>query len=314
MIRTGTFTLVDFMNHSNLKAKHPEIFATDRAKEAKKIMEKFEAYTKDLNKSKNVEKFVEKLKKEYGMEDQVAQSIEPAHWNEHYFNYDVPETKNAKINDVWIFPHNETGKKIKIDSQFYVNCIKLGSVKPESIQLANRNGHMVLMGEIDNSNNVSDNSKELGVGFSFKILILYNHKNKKYIVSPFKMVSVTDNDVNCRAFGQSASTDDVYQQFNAWKYEMKKHGDRIGLVNYRFLDPKFKDLPNLFTPDQSQQLLTEAKRINNSTNSGGSKKKSVKKKSVKKKSVKKKSVKKKSVKKKSVKKKSVKKKSVKKKS
>ena len=159
--------------------------------------------------------------------------------------------------------------------KFYVNCIRLQSVKPESINLANRNGHMVLMGE-------TRGKKELGIGFSFKILILYNHKNKKYIVSPFKMVSLTDNDVNCRSFGQAASTDDINQQFNAWKYGLEKHGPGLGLVNQRFLDPKFKSWPNLFNPEQSNQLLLKAKHINRMSNVGkGKKKPSTRKKSIK---------------------------------
>ena len=63
MIRTGTFSLEDFMKNSNLMAKHPEIFDTDRKATTKKMLKKFEAYTKELNKLKDVDKFVDKLKK-----------------------------------------------------------------------------------------------------------------------------------------------------------------------------------------------------------------------------------------------------------
>jgi hypothetical protein len=274
MIRTGTFSLEDFMKNTNLMAKHPEIFNTDRKDIAKKMIKKFEAYTKELNKLKNVDKFIDKLKKEYNAHNQEAQSIEFAKWNEHYFNYDIPTT-NAKKNDIWIFPKNDSGEKLKLDMKFYVNCIRLQSVKPESINLANRNGHMVLMGKTRDDN-------ELGVGFSFKILILYNHKNKKYIVSPFKMVSITDNSVNCRSFGQAASTDDINQQFNAWKYGLERHGPGLGLVNQRFLDPKFKSCPNLFNSEQSNQLLLKAKHINSMyTDDKDKKKPSARKKSIK---------------------------------
>ena len=134
---------------------------------------------------------------------------------------------------------------------------------------------------------------ENGIGLSFKILFLYNTQHNKWIVSPFKMVSETQN-VNCSSFKISASTNDINRQYNTWKYSLENIKESTGLLNIKFFDKKFKKLHNLFNPYQSNELLLNAKKIVNKKVLGSGKKKSVKKKSIKKKSIKKKSIKKKS--------------------
>lgn len=266
MKRTGVFKLDKFLKDSSLLDKHPEIFATDRKAIAKKLLNKFEKYTKEMNKLNDIDKFIDKLKKEYKAEDQEVQKIEPANWNEHYAYYDLDNVNDTTPNDMWVFPHNEKGNKLKINLKFYVNCIRLADAIPGSIQLANRNGHMMITGETEGGN------KELGTGLSLKILILYNHKNKKWIVSPFKMVSETHRNVNCRSFGQSATTNDINRQFNSWKYGLEKNKENLGLVNYKYLDSKFRSWPNLFNANQSNQLLLAAKKINKIATGSGTKK------------------------------------------
>ena len=265
------FGLDLFLKKSNLLDKHVEIFGTDRKTIAKEFLDKFRSYTKELNEINDIDKFVELLKQEYDKHDQVVDKIEPAEWNEEYFNFEVKKTNKAKLNELYVFPHNTTGHKLKLDYKFYVNCIKLIDADPKSIKLANRNGHMMLTGE------TSNNNKELGTGITFKILMLYNYANDKWIVSPFKMVSQTEHGVDCSAFGRSATNNDVEFQFNAWKNGLERAGKYIGVVNYKYLDKKYRNYPNLFTPDQSNQLLTKAKQINKEFGTGGSKKKSRKK-------------------------------------
>ena len=261
------FGLDLFLKKSNLLDKHVEIFDTDRKSIAEKFLEKFRSYTRELNEINDIDKFVELLKHEYGKHDQVIDKLEPAEWNEEYFNFETSNKTKAKLNDLYVFPHNTEGHKLRLDYKFYVNCIRLIDADPNSIKLVNRNGHMMLAGE------TSNNNKELGTGITFKILMLYNHKNKQWIVSPFKMVSQTEHGVDCSAFSKSATNNDVKYQFYTWKNGLENIGKDIGVVNYKYLDKKYRNLKNLFTPEQSNQLLIKAKQINREFGTGGSAKK-----------------------------------------
>ena len=290
-----------FLEKSNLLDKHPEIFGTDRKKSCTQFLNKFKKYTDQMNKLNDITKFANQLKKEYSADDQDAEPIELAEWNEEYFNFEVSGKK--PLNKIWVFPSNANNRKLKLSLKFYVNCIKLTDADPTTIKLANRNGHMMITGE------ASDSNRELGIGITYKMLILHNADNG-WIVSPFKMVSQTEPGVNCSVFGKAATNNDIQLQFNTWKYGLRNLGKDIGIVNYKYLNKKYRDYPNLFTPQQSNELLIEAKKINrgDSGNSGNkSFKKFNNKKSFKKKSFKKfnnkKSFKKRSFKKKSFKKK-----------
>ena len=237
------FGLDLFLKKSNLLDKHVEIFGTDRKTIAKNFLDKFRSYTKELNEiyaaGNSMDKFIEGLKQEYDAHDQVVDQIELAEWNEEYFNFEVKKTATPKLNDIYVFPHNKTGRKLRSDHKFYVNCIKLIDADPGSIKLANRNGHMMLTGE------TSNNNKELGTGITFKILMLYNYSNKKWIVSPFKMVSQTEHGVDCSAFGRSATNNDVRFQYDTWKNGLERAGKYIGVVNYKYLDKKYHRVLNL---------------------------------------------------------------------
>jgi hypothetical protein len=285
------FSLDRFMTNTNLIAKHPEIFESGKTEEIKKYIQIFKKYTEMANKENDINKLVKILQKDYNVHDQIVDKIEPQLWNTHYVEYEVPETTKKKLNDMYVFPHNTKGKKLSSPIKFYINCIRLGD--STNIRLINRNGHMVITG--DNLEN-----KVLGTGVTYKMLILYNHIHKKWIVSPFKMVSNPPYGVRCDSFGRSATTSNVMEQYQIWRKGLNKHGSNLGIVNFKYTDPKFKDLPNLFTPSQTNQILIKAKGI-----SGGSKKKVKSKRGSKKKVLRKKSSKKK-VKSKKVKSKKVK--------
>ena len=260
------FSLDKFIVNTNLIAKHPEIFESGRKPEIKKYLQIFKKYTKIANEENNISKLIKILQDDYDVHDQVVDKIEPQSWNTHYSEYDVPQSHKMKLNDMYVFPHNTKGKKLSSPIKFYINCIRLGD--STNIRLINRNGHMVLTG--DNVEN-----KVLGTKVTYKMLILYNHRNKKWIVSPFKMVSNPPYGVRCDSFARSATTSNVDDQYRIWKSGLLQHGRNLGIVNFKYTDPKFKDLLNLFSPYQSNQILLKAKSI-----SGGatkSKKKSKKK-------------------------------------
>ena len=157
---------------------------------------------------------------------------------------------------MWVFPNNNIGKKLKLDIKFHMNCIRLKDVTNNSIKLANRNGHMILVG--DSKDFVAD----LGDYITFKILIIYNHINKRWIVSPFKMVSASNSGNICLIFSKVATTSDIERQFKLWQNGLEYEGLNLGLLNYKYLDDKFKNMPNLFSIDQTNELLIKAKKIN----------------------------------------------------
>jgi hypothetical protein len=247
------FELSSFMHDTNLIAKHPEIYKSGKTKEIKKYNDIFEKYTKYANKENNITKLINKLKKDYDAQDQVVDKIGDQVWNMHYLKYDVPDETNKKLNDMYIFPHNTEGRKLKSKLNFFINCIGLRDAT--NLRLINRNGHMVITG--DGSEHIT-----LGINVTYKMLILYNYKYKKWIIAPFKMVSTPPKGVRCDSFARSATTNNVNEQYNIWKVGLKRHKGNLGVVNFKYTDDKFKNLPNLFTPNQTNYLLTEAKRIN----------------------------------------------------
>jgi hypothetical protein len=250
------FNLDNFMASTNLISKHPEIFESGRKLEIKKFLDIFVKYTKIANEEKNIDKLIKKIQLDYNQHDQYVDKIEPQSWNKHYSEYEVPQSHKMKLNDMYIFPHNTKGKKLSSPIKFYINCIRLGD--STNIRLINRNGHMVLTG--DNVEN-----KVLGTKVTYKMLILYNHINKKWIVSPFKMVSNPPHGVRCDSFARAATTEYINEQYNIWKNGLSHHAKNLGIVNFKYTDPKFKNFPNLFSPSQSNQILSLAKSI-----SGGS--------------------------------------------
>jgi hypothetical protein len=143
---------------------------------------------------------------------------------------------------------------------------------------------MVLVGMPKNDN------VQLGINLTFKALIIYNPNCKKWLVVPYRIRSETSGDVRCDSFAISATSDDIFYQYKTWMKGFEKHGKNIGLLNMNYYDKKFADLPNLFRPKQTADVMSEVNKI--ITNGGRIKKKSKKKKS--KKSTKKKSKKKKS--------------------
>lgn len=259
MQRTGEFKLKEFLRNTHILYKHPEIFDVDMKEKSDELLNKFENYGKTLNELNDLDKFIDILKEEYSVNNQVVQKIENAKWNEHYYKYDVDDGTNPEYNDMWVFPHNETGKKLMLPMQFYLNCIRMNTAKYESIRLANRNGHMMIVGE-------GGNDLELGKHITFKILIIYNHKNKKWIVSPFKLTSVPNN-LNCTVFAKAATESDVSEQFNIWNNGIDTFGLDLGLVNFRYLSRKFHDSPNLFSEEQTNNLLTKVKSLIRSNDS-----------------------------------------------
>ena len=217
------FSLDKFIVNTNLIAKHPEIFESGRKPEIKKYLQIFKKYTKIANEENNISKLIKILQDDYDVHDQVVDKIEPQSWNTHYSEYDVPQSHKMKLNDMYVFPHNTKGKKLSSPIKFYINCIRLGD--STNIRLINRNGHMVLTG--DNVEN-----KVLGTKVTYKMLILYNHRNKKWIVSPFKMVSNPPYGVRCDSFARSATTSNVDDQYRIWKSGLLQHGRNLGIVNF----------------------------------------------------------------------------------
>jgi len=299
-LKTDDMSLKTFLKNSNIINKHPEIFNSGKSDDIKRLLDIFEDYTKKLNYMKstknnidNVEQIVKLIKKKFdNINNEEIQKIESDKWNEHYIHYNNPDSEN----ELYIFPRNNGGGKIMTDFKFLVNCFPVIHAIPNSIQLVNRNNHMIIAGEPDNP------ALETGIGLSFKILFLYNTKCKKWIVSPFKIVSETEG-VDCSAFKISASNDDIGRQYNIWKKSLfKEDSTNVGILNIKFLDNKFKNFPNLFKLEQTHELIIKAKKLAMSNiikehplKNGSAfkkKKKSKKKKSKKKKSKKKKSKKK----------------------
>ena len=254
---TTDMTLKTFLKNSNIINKHPEIFNSTKSDDIKRLIGIFQDFTNILNKS--LKKYTKNNKLDRTNEinkiikninNETLQEIEKQEWNEHYIKYNNKDCNN----EMYIFPRNNGGGKIMTDFKFLVNCFPLRYSIPNSIQLVNRNDHMILAGEPVNK------ELENGVGLTFKILFLYNPRHNKWIVSPFKVVSETQN-VDCSAFKICASNNDIEKQYRTWKYSLENAKGYTGLINIKFLDKKFKKLHNLFNPQQSNELIIKAKKI-----------------------------------------------------
>ena len=321
---TCEFTVDGAMKSLNLINKHPEIFNSGKDELIKKFLDHFTKYTELINKSKKngLEELVKKIKSDFKTTEENFDKLEISNWSENYFKY----CNDKNDNDVYVYPRNDGIEKIVLPYKYNVNCIKLENADLDSLKIVNRNNHMMISG------NSKNDKFESGKDLSFKILVIYNKHKKKWIVLPYKMVSTPSDDVNCKAFALSATTDDLNRQYNVWNKGLEENKGKVGILNHKFLNEHYKTLPNLFGEEKSKHLLDTAHEIlqdSKSTNvmnddvdpdskskpksapkSNGKKSKSVvdgggltKKKSAKKnKSSKKKSAKKKSAKKKSTKK------------
>jgi hypothetical protein len=282
------FNVNNFMQDMNLTNKHPEIFRSGKTALLKKFTDYFIKYTKLINDKKTggVENLIKHIKKDFKVNSDSYDQLQPNSWNEEYFKY---HTKK-KNNDVYVFPRNVGGEKITIQQKYFVNCIKIENVDINSLQVVNRNNHMMIAGMSKNS------ELELGKELHFKILIIYNNDLKKWIVVPYKMVSRPNDDVRCDSFALSATTDDINRQYKVWQQGIEQYKEKLGVLNIKYLDEQYKSLPNLFGAN-AKELISNAQMIisngSQSIKKGSGKKKSSKKKSSKKKSSKKKIVRKK---------------------
>ena len=294
------FTVDKFMLDMNLTNKHPEIFRSDKPKLIKTFLDYFVKYTKLINEKKTggIENLIKHIKKEFKLTGDSYHQLQMNSWNEEYFKYGTKK----KNNDVYVFPRNVGSEKITISHKYFVNCIKIENVDIDSIKVVNRNNHMMLAATSKNSD------LELGKELHFKILIIYNHELKKWLVVPYKMVSCPNDDVRCDSFALSATTDDVNRQYKVWQQGIENYKNKLGILNLKYLDERYKSLPNLFGEQRSKELISNVQMImSDLPNKNFDKKGSVKKNSIKKGSSKKGSVKKGSVKKGSGKKNSIKK-------
>ena len=297
------FNVDKFMSYMNLTNKHPEIFSSGKTKLIKTFLDYFVKYTKLINEKKTggIENLIKHIKKEFKLTGDSYHPLENYMWNEGYYKYGTKK----KNNDVYVFPSNAGDEKITIPHKYFVNCIKIENVDIDSIKVVNRNNHMMLAATSKNS------ELELGKELHFKILIIYNHELKKWLVVPYKIVSRPNDDVKCDSFALSATTGDVNRQYKVWQQGIENYKNKLGVLNLKYLDEKYKSLPNLFGEQMSKELISNVQMIisdlPNTSKKGSDKKISIKKGFGKKKSSKKGSGKKKSSKKGSDKKKSIKK-------
>jgi hypothetical protein len=247
------FTVDGFMKNMNLTNKHPEIFHSGKDKLIKTFIDYFIKYTKIINSDKkgSIEKLIKNIKSDFKIPDDSADQLQLNSWNSEYFKYCVKK----KDNDIYVFPRNVGGKKITLNQQYFVNCIKLENVKIESLIIVNRNNHMMISGESKND------EKELGKELHFKILIIYNNELKKWLVVPYKMVSRPTDDVRCDSFALSATTDNTMRQYKVWNQGIDRYSTKLGVLNYKYLDNKYKALPNLFDAERSDQLIEKAQTL-----------------------------------------------------
>jgi hypothetical protein len=263
------FNVIEFMENMEIYSKHPEIFKSGMEAKIKKFIKYFVDYTKYINNTKKepIANTINKIKKDFNIKSDVVDKLLPSEWNEKYFGYCATDIKN----DIYVYPLNVGSEKIHMNQNYLVNCIKLGDIIPDSLELVNRNGHMMLAG------NSKDEKYELGKGVSFKIIFIYNHKLKKWLVVPFKIVSKPTNGVLCDSFSLSATTDDINRQYTHWAKGLHKHNLNLGVLNLNYFDESYKSLENLFSKQQTTNLLTTANNIINNKISGGYAKKSIKK-------------------------------------
>ena len=246
------FCVDKFIKNTGIFEKHPEIFHKDHSNKSKKFIGRFKTYTKNINADKkhDINKILSQVKNDFETRGNIYEQLQLQPWNEQIFKY----CANKKLNDVFVFPENDEIEKIIMRQAFYTNCIKLKDIDPKTLTLINRNGHMMI------SAKGTDRKAEMGKYISFKILFIYNYEIKKWIVSPFKLASHPYGNVNCDAIALSATTDDINRQYNIWHYGLRKYGDDAGILNIKFVDKKYKDMPNLLE-GRSDKLLNMIKLI-----------------------------------------------------
>ena len=277
------FNVDKFMLDMNLTNKHPEIFRSDKPKLIKTFLDYFVKYTKLINEKKTggIENLIKHIKKEFKLTGDSYHPLENYMWNEGYYKYGTKK----KNNDVYVFPSNAGDEIITLQQKYFVNCIKIENVDIDSIKVVNRNNHMMLAAESKN------NDLELGKELHFKILIIYNHELKKWLVVPYKILSRSNDDVKCDSFALSASTGDVNRQYKVWQQGIETYKNKLGVLNLKYLDERYKSLPNLFGEQRSKELISDAQMIisdlPNTNKKGSVKKNSIKKGSEKKNSIKK---------------------------
>lgn len=217
----------------------------------------FEKYTKLANKLKNVSKIVNVISADFDIGDKNIKKLEPDTWTMDFINFC---SEDKKVNDVYSFPEF-SGSKLTFNKKFNVNCIKITDAIPDSIKLVNRNNHMVLAG-------IPKKSVQLGNNLTFKVLIFYNPTCKKWLVVPYRIRSEMSGDIRTDSFALSATTDNVFNQYNTWIEGFERYGKNIGILNMKYYDKKFADLPNLFRHQQIKQIMENVNKLIK----GGSKK------------------------------------------
>jgi hypothetical protein len=181
------FEVDSFIHNMNLLHKHPEVFNSGKTKLIKIFIDYFIKYTKIINDKKTggLDNLITHIKKDFSVNSDSYDQLQLTSWNEEYFKYGIKKTNN----DVYVFPRNVGGEKLTLQHKYFVNCIKIENIKPDSLCVVNRNNHMMLAGSS------KDDDSELGKELHFKILILHNKELKKWLVVPYKIVSRPNIDV-----------------------------------------------------------------------------------------------------------------------
>ena len=271
MLSCKNFTIEQFIKTKKLTEKHLEVFNKDNKKQVDLFLNVFKKYTKLANKLDDLEKFVKVVSTDYKIQDTGVQKLEHDTWTTEFLEFC---SEGKKDNSVFAFPE-VSGDKLTFNKKFNVNCIKISDAVPESIQLVNRNQHMMLAGEPKNKD------VQLGMNLTFKMLIIYNPNCKKWLIVPYRIRSETGGEVNCSTIAISATNDNIGYQYKIWLNGLNKYGKDIGVLNMVYFDEKFKELPNLFRDYQTNTIMNQAKKLANTI---GGKKKSKKKSKKKKKS------------------------------
>ena len=248
----SNFTLENFMLYTGITQKHPEIFNSGKKKEIDNFIGYFTKYTDMANEKKNSGlKVIDEIKKDFKIDETTPEKLENTDWNAKFFAFCSPDSSN----DVYIYPKNNGGEKLHLPHKFYVNCIKLRNVIPDSIAIVNRNKHMMIAGTSKNDDN------ELGSEIHFKVILIHNKKLNKWVVSPYKIVSQVSDKKQCYTFAMSASSDSVERQYSVWEKGLEMLKDNLGILNLKYYDEHFKSFPNLFSKEQSDNLMSEIHNI-----------------------------------------------------
>jgi len=247
------FNLESYITYINFKNKHPEIFLSGKDKQVQEFMDIFIGYNKLINSSKTdgLNKLITQIKKDFKSNEVSPDKLTVSKWSEDFFKFCNPK----KDNEVYVFPRNDGRDKLIFNRKFYVNCIKLENIKPNSVVVVNRNNHMMLAGEVETEDNM------IGKYLDFKIIMIFNKKLNKWVISPYKVVSKPNNDVRCDSFSLSATTDLVDRQFNVWNQGLDRNKEKLGILNIKYFNEHFKSLPNLFGDTRSKFLIDRAEGI-----------------------------------------------------